>query len=117
MLVGSLLALSAVAQASERTPAKPPSIKLATQPKFDLGNPAAHLIIRTTVAESPQMACDDNATQDPPAGNNRARADKPVKDTPAPRRARRVGCDSFHCVARATGRPAVAGAALARSRA
>ena len=105
MLLGSLLMLSAIAQAHERTPAKPAAIKLATQPKFE----------RVTAAESPQTACENSATQEPPAENTRAPADKPIKSTPAPRRARRVGCDSFHCVASATSRPAT-GAALALAR-
>ncbi|MEO8018078.1 MAG: hypothetical protein ABI769_09710, partial [Pseudomonadota bacterium] len=55
-----------------------------------------------TAAEGSHLEC-DNAAQDPPAGNNRARTSKPVKDAPAPRKPRRAGCDSFHCVARAGG--------------
>ena len=115
MLLGSLLMLSAVAQAHERTPAKPAAIELATQPKFELGDSSAQEVIRATVAESPQTACENRATQEPPAENTRAPANKPIKATPAPRRARRVGCDSFHCVARATSRPAAGALVLARS--
>lgn len=115
MLLGSLLMLSAVAQAHERTPAKPAAIKLATQPKFESRDSSAQEVIRATVAESPQTACENSATQEPPAENTRAPANKPIKDTPAPRRARRVGCDSFQCVARATGRPATSALVLKRS--
>jgi hypothetical protein len=96
MLLGSLLMLSAIAQAHERTPAKPAAIKLAAQPEFE----------RVTAAETPRMACDNTVTQEPPAATTRAPASKSTKDTPPPRRARRVGCDSFHCVARAADRPA-----------
>jgi hypothetical protein len=104
MLLGSLLMLSGIAQAHERTPTKAVAIKLATQAKFE----------SATAAESPRMACDNTVTQEPPAETARAPASKPAKDTPPPRRARRVGCDSFHCVARATDRVA-ADAALTRS--
>ena len=112
MLLGSLLMLSAFAQAHERTPAKPAPIKLATQPTFELRDSSAQEIIRATVAESPHTACENSATQEPPAEANRVPVDKPIKNTPAPRRPRRVGCDSFHCVARAADRPA-AGVAVA----
>jgi hypothetical protein len=115
MLLGSLLMFSAITQAHERTPAKPAAIKLATQPKFEPRDSGAQEVVRATVAESPRIACDNNATQEPPAENTRAPASKPIKATPPPRRARRMGCDSFHCVARAADR-SVAGAAPTRSR-
>jgi hypothetical protein len=107
MLLGSLLMCSAIAQAHERTPVKPAVVKLATQTKFEAR-------VSGATAESQQMACVNSATQEPAAENTRAPATKPIKDTPAPRRPRRVGCDSFHCVARAADRPAAV--ALARSR-
>jgi hypothetical protein len=101
MLLGSLLMLSAIAQAHERTPTKPAALKLATQPKFVPG------LTRATGAEDPQLACVNSATQEPSSENTRAPVNKPPKDTPAPRRPRRAGCDSFHCVALAADRPAL----------
>jgi hypothetical protein len=106
MLLGSLLLLSAIAQANEPMPTKPSAIKLAAELKLDNAHPAVQQVIRAA-AEGAHLACENNVTTDPPVDRNRAAAGKSAKSTPAaPKRSRRLGCDSFHCVARGDALPA-----------
>jgi hypothetical protein len=106
MMFGSLLLLASIAQAHENVPAKPAVIKLATQPHFDLADPAVRDVIRASAAGGGHLACENGATQDPPVENVRAPASRATKAAPAAPRRRRLGCDSFHCVADKDARPA-----------
>jgi hypothetical protein len=99
MLLSSLLLLSGIAQANEPTSTKPVVIKLAAGTRLDNAHPAVQREIRAAADGAP-VVCENSAVTDPPAERVRAPAGKSAKSAPAaPKRSRRLGCDSFHCVA------------------
>jgi hypothetical protein len=102
MLLGSLLLLSAMAQANERAATKPADIKFGSELNLVDARPLAQQVIRAAAANS-HLACENSAGAEPAADGVRAPAGKSRKSAPAaPKRSRGLGCDSFHCVARNT---------------
>jgi hypothetical protein len=100
MVLSSLLLLSAIARANEPPSTKPVAIKLAAGLEIDNSQPAAQPVIRAA-DDGAHFACENSVATDPPAERVRAPAGKSAKSEPAaPKRSRRLGCDSFHCVAR-----------------